>query len=233
LSASSATFKGSCIIEFYNLQQDVRRAATGLSHVNDGTAGASGLTGHFGHVWENSATITTVKLSGNTVDIEAGSFVNVYVYEAMDVSVPAEEPIEPDWYAQLDFIAGEGDEFITLETGNRVLGQEYQQTGLGGTLQLLFEWGEEINIVSVDIAAFYTMGVHSGSDFSFTTPTEAIYSDQAVPTSITYLGEVSVNRNEDESTLLVSGGSGGIVNVSGIIIGGTGTIPTSLATYEI
>jgi hypothetical protein len=242
ISASNAVFKGSCIIEFYNLQQSIRRASTGLSHTNSGTASATGLASFFGHVWESSATIETVNFAGFANNIAAGSFVNVYAYEEREVLV--ESPAtEYDWSMTFDFSVDDYSEVFEAQQGEYVT-DEYRTDGSElDYVQVYFpEFGgalsETLTVVRVEMTYFIESG-ETDSSIGFHAigfaPTDVFGSPtlDAETTHVFDYGETE--QIADNFSFYASYDDFTSVNayaaIRKIVLRGVGAVPSELASY--
>jgi hypothetical protein len=242
ISASNAVFKGSCIIEFYNLQQSVRRASTGLSHTNSGTATATGLASFFGHVWESSATIETVNFAGFANNIAAGSFVNVYAYEEREVLV--ESPAtEYDWSMTFDFSVDDYSEVFESQQGEYVT-DEYRTDGSElDYVQVYFpEFGgalsDTLSVLRVELTYFIESG-ETDSSIGFHAvgfaPTD-VFSSPILDAETTHVFDYGTTEQvADNFAFFASYDDFTSVNayaaIRKIVLRGVGAVPSELTSY--
>lgn len=205
-----------------------------VSQIENSYGSTSGaVRGNYTHIWFPTYAIETIHVTGAT-NFASGSSMSVYGYLCSDAET---EPTLPDWIAE---ISVSDPEIGIVE----VLGDAYydggllvSQTGASGEIEVRINIGEAAHIVYV-ASSFFPAGMPSGTPLVL---------DRVVPNSMTIANgtwdgtnptTLEANMNITASILGLKMSYSGALTTSRLQMGvyqiaGTGTIPASLAPYEI
>ena len=187
-------------------------------------------------VWQSTDEITKVTLYVSSGNFEAASYVQVFArkcnYEA--------PPIEPDWIAEIDFSDGDDPGFVTALDESTLTGGAYRSANdFNEDVQLQIAIGVSTQIVMLETDCFFASANGANITLDITSPSigevfAAVY-DSSENSGIAIMqADIDATASTFEINVAYTFGTEfSHAEVQKIRLGGIGTIPSSLAPYEI